>query len=120
MIRAQQFREDLYLRIAEVGIEVPPLRARHRGIAVLAHTVLSRLASMGGSAKRSFAPDAVAAMEAYTWPGNVRGLENRIKAAVLLAEGPVIGACDLGSIRWRRHKWCSICAKYARDQSIKP
>jgi two-component system NtrC family response regulator len=90
------FREDLYYRIGEVTLRVPPLRERVGGIAVLAQVFLQRFAAAHGRSIRGFAPDALAAIESYRWPGNVRQLENKIKTAVVMAEGNVILAADLG------------------------
>jgi two-component system NtrC family response regulator len=90
------FREDLYYRIGEVTLRVPPLRERVGGIAVLAQVFLQRFAAAHGRAIRGFAPDALAAIETYRWPGNVRQLENKVKTAVVMAEGNLIGAADLG------------------------
>ena len=90
------FREDLYYRIGEVTLRVPPLRERVGGIAVLAQVFLQRFSAAHGRAVRGFAPDALAAIESYRWPGNVRQLENKIKTAVVMAEGNLIRAADLG------------------------
>jgi len=95
-IRDGLFREDLYYRIGEVTLRVPPLRERIGGIAVLAQVFLQRFASAHGRSIRGFAPDALAAIESYRWPGNVRQLENKIKTAVVMADGNVIRATDLG------------------------
>jgi two-component system NtrC family response regulator len=85
------FREDLYYRLSEVTIAIPPLRERESDAVVIASDMLRR-------ARRAacFAPDAIAAIESHTWPGNVRELENRVKRALILAEGPLITATDLG------------------------
>ena len=95
-IRDGLFREDLYYRIGEVTLRVPPLRERVGGIAVLAQVFLQRFAAAHGRSIRGFAPDALAAIESYRWPGNVRQLENKIKTAVVMTEGNLIGAADLG------------------------
>lgn len=96
LIEAQQFRQDLYYRIAEVTVAIPPLRERVGGATVLAHSLLRKHAAMQNKAHMSFAPDALAALEAYTWPGNVRELENKVKSALIMSEGAVITAADLG------------------------
>jgi two-component system NtrC family response regulator len=94
-ISAQQFRQDLYFRISEVVINIPPLRDRPGGATVLAHSLLRKFSGMHGRSKRGFTEDAIAALEAYEWPGNVRELENRIKTAMIMAEGTMIKAEDL-------------------------
>jgi two-component system NtrC family response regulator len=89
------FREDLYYRLAEIVITVPPLRARVGDKALLAHAFVQRYA---GENRRSIAlaPDAVQAIEQHGWPGNVRELDNVMKRAVIMSEGARIHARDLG------------------------
>jgi two-component system NtrC family response regulator len=96
MIREQQFRQDLYFRIGEVTIEIPPLRDRRGGAAVLAHAMVRKFGARHGRPKRGFTEGAIAALEAYSWPGNVRELENKIKTALIMGDGPLITAGDLG------------------------
>ena len=92
----QKFRQDLYFRIGEVTINVPPLRDRLGGATVLAHAMLRKFSNVGGRPKRGFTEEATAALEAYAWPGNVRELENRVKTAMIMAETPMLTAEDLG------------------------
>lgn len=94
-IAAQQFRQDLYFRISEVIVNVPPLRDRPGGATVLAHSLLRKFGGVHGRPKRGFSEEAIAALEAYEWPGNVRELENRVKTAMIMAEGAMIKAEDL-------------------------
>ncbi len=96
LIAEQQFRQDLYFRIGEVTINVPPLRERRGGATVLAHAMLRKFSGVQGKPKRGFSEDALAALEAYSWPGNVRELENKVKTAMIMAEGVLITAEDLG------------------------
>jgi DNA-binding NtrC family response regulator len=95
-IAAGRFREDLYYRLDVVSIPLPPLRERGEDIVVIARWFLQKFAREMDSRARSFAPAAIAAMRRHGWPGNVRELENRIRKAVVLAEGAVVGAEDLG------------------------
>jgi len=88
------FREDLYYRIAVVNIDLPPLRERGEDILLLARSFLKRYAGKGGP--RTFTDDAVEALTAYSWPGNVREIENRMRRAVTLADDGAITAEDLG------------------------
>jgi two-component system NtrC family response regulator len=90
------FREDLYYRISEVTIRVPALRERQGDSLLLAQFVLQQTAERYGRPTRGLAPDAIRAIQAHRWPGNVRELENRIKGAVIMAEGSVVTANDLG------------------------
>jgi len=90
------FREDLYYRISEVTIKVPPLCERQGDSLLIAQVLLQQLSERFGKSTRGFAPDAIRAIQAYPWPGNVRELENRLKGAVIMAEGVVVTANDLG------------------------
>lgn len=89
------FREDLYYRISEIVLEIPPLKDREGDIIVLAKSFLNLWSNEYGSAAKDFSPEAIAAMEAYDWPGNVRELESRIKRGVIMADGNQIGPEDL-------------------------
>ena len=90
------FRDDLYYRISEVTIKIPPLRERQGDSLLVAQFLLQQIAERFGKPSRGLAPDAIRAIQAYRWPGNVRELENRIKGAVIMAEGVVVTASDLG------------------------
>ncbi|WP_197702561.1 PEP-CTERM-box response regulator transcription factor [Sulfuricaulis limicola] len=94
-IRSGTFREDLYYRISEIAIQIPPLRERGGDILLLARMYLDHFNREQGRNLRSFSKEALTAMEAYSWPGNVRELKNRIKRAVIMAEGKTIVARDL-------------------------
>ena len=91
-----RFREDLYYRLNEVTVRVPPLRERLGDVVVLASCFLRRFASEYGRPVRGFASAALAAIKDHPWPGNVRELENRVKRAVVMADGPFLSAADLG------------------------
>jgi two-component system NtrC family response regulator len=90
------FREDLYYRISEVTINVPALRERQGDSLLIAQVLLQQMSERFGRTIRGLAPDAIRAIQAHPWPGNVRELENRIKGAVIMAEGVVVTANDLG------------------------
>jgi two-component system NtrC family response regulator len=90
------FRDDLFYRISEVTIRVPPLRDRQGDSLLLAQFLLQQISERFGKPTRGLAPDAIRAIQAHRWPGNVRELENRIKGAVIMAEGAVVTAGDLG------------------------
>jgi two-component system NtrC family response regulator len=95
-IQAGVFREDLYYRLAEIVIEIPPLRDRDGDATYLAHAFVQRFAKDNGRRTPLIADDALSAIEAHRWPGNVRELENCIKRAVIMADGDCITAVDLG------------------------
>jgi two-component system NtrC family response regulator len=96
LITEQKFREDLYFRISEVTIKVPPLRERRGGPTVLAHALLRKYNGAQGRPKRGFTEEALAALEAHPWPGNVRELENKVKSAIIMSEGNLLTSEDLG------------------------
>jgi two-component system NtrC family response regulator len=95
-IAAGRFREDLYYRLAEIVVDIPPLRARRGDVTLLAHHFVRQFAEQQRRASMTLGADALDAIEAYAWPGNVRELENVIKRAVIMAESSVIGASDIG------------------------
>ena len=95
LIQDGRFREDLYYRLDEVGVHIPPLRERPGDATLLARFFLSRYAREMKRPVRGFTADAVTAIAGYDWPGNVRELENRVKRALVLADGALITAADL-------------------------
>ena len=95
-IRAGLFREDLYYRLAEIVVDIPPLRDREGDAALLAHAFVQRFARENARGSMTLADDALAAIDAHPWPGNVRELENCLKRAVIMADGSRITADDLG------------------------
>jgi two-component system NtrC family response regulator len=95
-IEQGKFREDLYYRLAEIVVEIPPLRARHGDAALLAHGFVRKFALEQRRGTMSLLPDAVEAIDAYPWPGNVRELENVVKRAVIMADTDSITAADIG------------------------
>ncbi len=95
MIAVNTFREDLYYRLAEIVIKIPALADRPGDASLLARHFQNKFYEEINPAVKGLAPDALAALEAWNWPGNVRELENRIKRAVIMAEGKLIAANDL-------------------------
>ena len=95
MIAAGSFREDLYYRLAEIVIRIPALKDRPGDPALLARHFLARFAREMNPQVKGLAPDALAALDAWPWPGNVRELENRMKRAVIMADGKLVTAADL-------------------------
>jgi two-component system NtrC family response regulator len=90
-----RFREDLFYRLAEIVVKIPALAERSGDAVLLARHFLNRFAREMNPKVQSLSPDAVAAVDGYAWPGNVRELENRLKRAVIMADGKAIGAEDL-------------------------
>jgi two-component system NtrC family response regulator len=95
MVAEGRFREDLYYRLAEIVIRIPSLAERPGDAGLLARHFLTKYAAQMNTGARSFAPDALAAIDAWSWPGNVRELENRVKRAAIMAEGKMVTAADL-------------------------
>jgi two-component system response regulator PilR (NtrC family) len=94
-VKTGKFRQDLYYRLNVIRIEVPPLRERREDIAELAEAFLRRFSAEHDKETRGFSPDAVRALLGYSFPGNVRELENAVERAVTLAISPLIGLGDL-------------------------
>ena len=109
LIETNAFRQDLYYRISEVTVRIPPLRERPGDAAVIAQMILERFASEHRRPIKGFAPDALKAIQAYPWPGNVRELENRISGAVIMTEGKYLSADDLGLPRAEKNvEWLNL------------
>jgi len=96
LTRIGGFREDLYYRLAEIIVTIPPLRERTGDVALLAHAFTRRFTQEQNRANLTLAEDAVRALEAHPWPGNVRELENCLKRAAIMADGNQITAADVG------------------------
>jgi len=95
MIADGRFREDLYYRLAEIVVRIPGLAERPGDATLLANAFLARFAAEMNPAVKGFAADALTAIDSWNWPGNVRELENRIKRAVIMADGKLVTALDL-------------------------
>lgn len=96
LTKESRFREDLYYRLAEIVVEIPPLRSRVGDPALLAHAFARRFAQEQNRGSLTLSEDAVRAIEAHGWPGNIRELENCIKRAVIMADGSQITRDDVG------------------------
>ena len=96
MVGEETFREDLFYRIGEIPINIPPLRDREQDIVLLARTFLNQYREEFNAKAKSFSDGAMRAMLAHRWPGNIRELQNKLKSAVIMSEGTVIQADDLG------------------------
>ncbi|MET0042262.1 MAG: sigma 54-interacting transcriptional regulator, partial [Candidatus Thiodiazotropha sp. 6PLUC3] len=94
-IERGEFREDLYYRISEIIINIPPLRDRAGDAVLLAWSFMSKYAKQNASKVNGFTTESLRAIEEYNWPGNVRELENRIKRAVVMADDQLITPDEL-------------------------
>ncbi|MES2120413.1 MAG: PEP-CTERM-box response regulator transcription factor [Pseudomonadota bacterium] len=95
MTAAGSFRDDLYYRLAEIVVKIPSLAERAGDAVLLARHFVNRLSRELNPAVQGLSPDAIAAIDGHAWPGNVRELENRIKRAVIMADGKSVSAADL-------------------------
>jgi two-component system NtrC family response regulator len=95
LIADGRFREDLFYRLNEIGVPVPPLRNRLGDAPLLAKYFLNRFAAEFKRPVQAFTPDAIRAIDEHPWRGNVRELENRVKRATIMASGRLIGIEDL-------------------------
>jgi len=115
MIAQGRFREDLYYRLAEIVVKIPSLAERSGDAVLLARHFVNRFSRELNPAVQGLLPDAVAAIDAYAWPGNVRELENRLKRAVIMADGRSIGAADLDFPASREEGPAQINLRAARE-----
>lgn len=95
MISSNQFREDLFYRISEISITIPPLRQRTGDSILLATTLLKKHAKQQGVKIKGFTKMALVAIENYAWPGNVRELDNKVKRAVIMTEANFVSPEEL-------------------------
>ncbi|MBS3963188.1 MAG: PEP-CTERM-box response regulator transcription factor [Methylomonas sp.] len=95
LIAQNQFRGDLYYRLSEIVIDIPPLREREGDIIVIANTLLQRYCRETQSKPKRFSLEAIQALEGHDWPGNIRELENKLKRAVIMSSGHTIQPEDL-------------------------
>ena len=114
MIAAGTFREDLYYRLAEIVVRIPNLAERHGDSVLLAKHFLGRFAREMNPQIKGFAPGALVAIERWPWPGNVRELENRLKRAVIMAEGKLVTAEDL-DLQGEEEQGLPVNLKTARE-----
>jgi DNA-binding NtrC family response regulator len=98
LVEAGRFREDLYYRLNVYPIEAPPLRERREDIEALVARFVARFNAEEGRAVRGCAPDTLAMLKAFDWPGNVRQLENSVFRAVILCEGEWLQPQDFPQI----------------------
>ncbi|WP_223577023.1 PEP-CTERM-box response regulator transcription factor [Kangiella taiwanensis] len=94
-VQEGKFREDLYYKLNEINIAIPPLAERDGDVVLIARAMLNKFNKQFGRNIRGFTKSAVQAMEAYSWPGNVRELENKIKSAVVMSDNTQISPEDL-------------------------
>ncbi len=117
MIAAGTFREDLFYRLAEIVVKIPGLAERPGDATLLAKAFLTRFAKEMNPSVKGFAADALAAIDSWRWPGNVRELENRVKRAVIMADGKLVSAADLDLAGPGENEAHALNLKTAREES---
>jgi two-component system NtrC family response regulator len=95
-IESGSFREDLFYRIGVITVSLPPLRRRGEDVILLATLFKHRFSEAFRKRVKGFSAAALDALRSFDWPGNVRELENKVKRAVIMAEGPILEVKDLG------------------------
>jgi len=95
-VQEGRFREDLYYRLNVLRLEVPPLREREGDVELLTRFFFDKFARQEHSRAKGFSRHAMELMTMHTWPGNVRELINRVRRAIVMCEGDLIGPGDLG------------------------
>ena len=117
MIADGRFREDLYYRLAEIIVRIPSLAERPGDATLLARVFLARHAPAMNPQVRGFTEAALAAIDTWPWPGNVRELENRVKRAVIMADGRLINAGDLDLVAPDDGAQSPLSLKSAREET---
>ncbi len=95
MVADGSFREDLFYRVSEITLNIPPLRNRGQDIILLAKALLHKFNGEFNTNIQGFTEDAIAAMLGHRWPGNIREMQNKLKSAVIMADNKFITAEDL-------------------------
>jgi two-component system NtrC family response regulator len=115
-MKEDRFREDLYYRIAVVRVPLPPLRERGEDVAVLAKIFLERFSTENKKNVTGFTAEALASMQSHEWPGNVRELENRVKRAIIMAEGRKLTSADLELDSNSGDRYRAVSLREAREE----
>lgn len=96
MVKAKTFREDLFYRVSEITLNIPPLRERDEDVVILAQYFLQQYAIEYKRNVKGFSEDGLSAIKAHKWPGNIRELQNKVKSSVIMSTGTQVTAFDLG------------------------
>ncbi|MDX2367683.1 MAG: PEP-CTERM-box response regulator transcription factor [Colwellia sp.] len=96
MVANKEFREDLFYRVSEITLNIPPLRDRDEDVLILAQYFLQLYATEYKSNAKSFSDDAISGIKEHKWPGNIRELQNKVKSSVIMCTGAQVTAFDLG------------------------
>ncbi len=96
MVKEKTFREDLFYRVSEITLNIPPLRDRDEDMLILAQYFLKRYSAEYKSNVKGFSDDGLNAIKSHRWPGNIRELQNKVKSSVIMCTGTQVTAVDLG------------------------
>ena len=119
LITQGEFREDLYYRISEITLDVPALRERDGDALVIAQSLLKSLGTQLDRPNLSFSEDAVQAITSYAWPGNVREMINKVKRAIIMADGKRVSAGDLQLSTGEGEQVNQLNLRHVREQAEK-
>ncbi|MDV7102921.1 PEP-CTERM-box response regulator transcription factor [Vibrio sp. TH_r3] len=119
MVESKEFREDLFYRISEISINIPPLRERGEDIILLARSILQSCNQQLGKNINGLSDDAIHALLQHNWPGNVRELQNKIKTAVIMSDGKQINTQDLNLIIDENKESIGLNLKKVRETAEK-
>ncbi|WDD99458.1 PEP-CTERM-box response regulator transcription factor [Thalassomonas actiniarum] len=96
MVQEKSFREDLFYRVSEITLNIPPLRDREEDVLILAQYFLQQYAAEYKRNVKGFSEDGLSALKNHKWPGNIRELQNKVKSSVIMSTGTQVTAMDLG------------------------
>jgi len=117
LIDQNVFRSDLYFRLNEITIDIPPLREREGDVIAIGQALLKRYCHENNLKEKRFSREAALAMEQYAWPGNIREMENKLKRAVILSESNWITPEDLQLTLQRDHQSMPLNLKAVREEA---
>lgn len=117
MVAEQSFREDLFYRVSEITLNIPPLRNRGQDIIVIAKSLLQKFNNEFNTNIQGFTEDAINSMLGHRWPGNIRELQNKLKSAVIMADNKFISAEDLGLQADCEGKCAPLTLRKVREQA---
>ncbi len=118
MVKEKNFREDLYYRISEITLNIPPLRNRDEDVIILAQYFLQHYATEYKRNVKSFSEDALSAIKGHQWPGNIRELQNKVKSSIIMTTGTQVTAMDLGFLEHQDKNFeLSLNLRVVREQA---
>lgn len=117
MVLEKSFREDLFYRISEIVIDIPPLRERNEDVLILSRTLLTECAEMLSKNITGFSDEAITALLCHSWPGNIRELQNRIRSAAVMSDNKLINEIDLDIVNDKSNSPLDLSLKVTREKA---